>query len=85
MEKDVAFERRFQQVLVAEPSVPGTINILKGLKERYEGHQSVRILDRAHVVAAQLSIRYIRCFLPNKTIDLMDEACANMRVCWELY
>jgi ATP-dependent Clp protease ATP-binding subunit ClpB len=59
VEKDAAFERRFQQVYVAEPSVPDTISILRGLKERYEGHHGVRILDRALIVAAQLSSRYI--------------------------
>jgi len=59
VEKDAAFERRFQQVYVAEPSVPDTISILRGLKERYEGHHGVRIQDRAIVVAAQLSSRYI--------------------------
>lgn len=59
VEKDAAFERRFQQVYVAEPSVPDTISILRGLKERYEGHHGVRIQDRALVVAAQLSSRYI--------------------------
>ncbi|XP_024971060.1 chaperone protein ClpB1 [Cynara cardunculus var. scolymus] len=81
VEKDAAFERRFQQVLVAEPSVPDTVSILRGLKERYEGHHGVRILDRALVVAAQLSSRYITArFLPDKAIDLVDEACANVRV-----
>jgi ATP-dependent Clp protease ATP-binding subunit ClpB len=81
VEKDAAFERRFQQVLVAEPSVPDTISILRGLKERYEGHHGVRILDRALVVAAQLSSRYITGrHLPDKAIDLIDEACANVRV-----
>ncbi|KAJ0527577.1 putative AAA+ ATPase domain, ATPase, AAA-type, core, Clp, repeat (R) domain, Clp ATPase [Helianthus annuus] len=81
VEKDAAFERRFQQVLVAEPSVPDTVSILRGLKERYEGHHGVRILDRALVVAAQLSSRYITGrFLPDKAIDLVDEACANVRV-----
>lgn len=64
VEKDAAFERRFQQVLVAEPSVPDTINILRGLKERYESHHGVRILDRALVVAAQLSSRYITGMIP---------------------
>ena len=59
MEKDAAFERRFQQVFVAEPSVVDTISILRGLKERYEGHHGVRIQDRALVMAAQLSSRYI--------------------------
>lgn len=81
VEKDAAFERRFQQVYVAEPSVPDTVSILRGLKERYEGHHGVRILDRALVVAAQLSSRYITGrHLPDKAIDLVDEACANVRV-----
>ncbi|KAG6635572.1 chaperone protein ClpB1 [Carya illinoinensis] len=81
VEKDAAFERRLQQVFVAEPSVPDTISILRGLKERYEGHHGVRILDRALVVAAQLSSRYITGrHLPDKAIDLVDEACANVRV-----
>nr|ANW72270.1 heat shock protein 101 [Tradescantia hirsutiflora] len=81
VEKDAAFERRFQQVYVAEPSVPDTISILRGLKERYEGHHGVRIQDRALVVAAQLSSRYITGrHLPDKAIDLVDEACANVRV-----
>ncbi|XP_021761516.1 chaperone protein ClpB1 [Chenopodium quinoa] len=81
VEKDAAFERRFQQVYVAEPSVPDTISILRGLKEKYEGHHGVRIQDRALVVAAQLSARYISGrHLPDKAIDLVDEACANVRV-----
>ncbi|WCJ35852.1 Chaperone protein ClpB [Euphorbia peplus] len=81
VEKDPAFERRFQQVYVAEPSVLDTINILRGLKEKYEGHHGVRILDRALVNAAQLSSRYITGrHLPDKAIDLVDEACANVRV-----
>ncbi|XP_004299309.1 PREDICTED: chaperone protein ClpB1 [Fragaria vesca subsp. vesca] len=81
VEKDAAFERRFQQVYVAEPSVPDTVSILRGLKERYEGHHGVRILDRALVMAAQLSSRYITGrHLPDKAIDLVDEACANVRV-----
>ncbi|CAI8583887.1 unnamed protein product [Vicia faba] len=81
VEKDAAFERRFQQVYVAEPSVPDTVSILRGLKERYEGHHGVRIQDRAIVVAAQLSSRYITGrHLPDKAIDLIDEACANVRV-----
>ncbi|CAJ1975356.1 unnamed protein product [Sphenostylis stenocarpa] len=81
VEKDAAFERRFQQVYVAEPSVVDTVSILRGLKERYEGHHGVRILDRALVVAAQLSSRYITGrHLPDKAIDLVDEACANVRV-----
>ncbi|KAM0862313.1 hypothetical protein ACQ4PT_045367 [Festuca glaucescens] len=81
VEKDAAFERRFQQVFVAEPSVADTISILRGLKEKYEGHHGVRIQDRAIVVAAQLSSRYIMGrHLPDKAIDLVDEACANVRV-----
>ncbi|RKP04962.1 P-loop containing nucleoside triphosphate hydrolase protein [Thamnocephalis sphaerospora] len=81
MEKDAAFERRFQQVLVGEPSVTDTISILRGLKERYENHHGVKIADAALVTAAQLSDRYITSrFLPDKAIDLMDEACANTRV-----
>ncbi|KAB2609448.1 chaperone protein ClpB1 [Pyrus ussuriensis x Pyrus communis] len=81
VEKDAAFERRFQQVFVAEPSVPDTISILRGLKERYEGHHCVRILDRTLVVAAQLSSRYITGrHLPDKAIDLVDEACANVKI-----
>ncbi|CAN6717681.1 unnamed protein product [Malus baccata var. baccata] len=81
VDKDAAFERRFQQVYVAEPSVPDTISILRGLKERYEDHHCVRILDRTLVVAAQLSSRYITGrHLPDKAIDLVDEACANVRV-----
>ncbi|KAG2439110.1 hypothetical protein HYH02_006632 [Chlamydomonas schloesseri] len=81
IEKDAAFERRFQQVLVKEPSVPDTIAILRGIKDRYETHHGVHITDRALVVAAELSDRYITTrFLPDKAIDLVDEACANMRV-----
>jgi ATP-dependent Clp protease ATP-binding subunit ClpB len=81
IEKDAAFERRFQQVLVGEPSVPDTVQILRGLKERYEDHHGVHITDRALVVAAQLSERYITArFLPDKAIDLVDEACSNVRV-----
>ncbi|GIL53361.1 hypothetical protein Vafri_9031 [Volvox africanus] len=81
IEKDAAFERRFQQVLVKEPSVADTVAILRGIKERYESHHGVHITDRALVVAAELSDRYITTrFLPDKAIDLVDEACANMRV-----
>lgn len=81
IEKDAAFERRFQPVWVGEPSVLDTISILRGLKEKYEGHHGVRILDSSLVLAAQLSSRYIQGrFLPDKAIDLMDEACANCRV-----
>ncbi|TVR41388.1 MAG: AAA family ATPase [Planctomycetota bacterium] len=81
VEKDPAFERRFQQVLVAEPSVSDTISILRGLKERYEVHHGVRISDAALVAASELSSRYIQGrFLPDKAIDLVDEACAHARV-----
>ncbi|KAI8050294.1 AAA ATPase domain-containing protein [Syncephalis plumigaleata] len=81
MEKDAAFERRFQQVQVGEPSVNDTISILRGLKGKYENHHGVKIADAALVAAAKLSDRYITSrFLPDKAIDLMDEACANTRV-----
>jgi len=81
IEKDAAFERRFQPVQVAEPSVPDCISILRGLKERYENHHGVQISDGALVLAAQLADRYItNRFLPDKAIDLVDEACANTRV-----
>eukprot|EP01117_Protostelium_nocturnum_P019509 TRINITY_DN8472_c0_g1_i2.p1 TRINITY_DN8472_c0_g1~~TRINITY_DN8472_c0_g1_i2.p1 ORF type:complete len:706 (+),score=285.04 TRINITY_DN8472_c0_g1_i2:291-2408(+) len=81
VEKDAAFERRFQQVYVAEPSVNDTISILRGIKEKYETHHGVRITDSAIVIAAQLAHRYItNRFLPDKAIDLVDEACANTRV-----
>ncbi|KAG0100845.1 hypothetical protein BGZ93_000032 [Podila epicladia] len=81
VEKDPAFERRFQQVFVGEPSLSDTISILRGLKERYEVHHGVKIADAALVTAATLAHRYItNRFLPDKAIDLMDEACANTRV-----
>ena len=81
VEKDPAFERRFQQVVVPEPSVVDTISILRGLKERYENHHGVQITDAALVAAAQLADRYITArFLPDKAIDLVDEACASRRV-----
>ena len=81
MEKDAAFERRFQRVNVEPPSVPETISILRGLKERYETHHGVRIADAALVSAATLADRYITTrFLPDKAIDLVDEACAAARV-----
>lgn len=81
VEKDAAFERRFQQVLVGEPSVPDTVQILRGLKERYASHHGVQISDRALVVAAELADRYItNRFLPDKAIDLVDEACSNLQV-----
>merc|ERR1712227_64546 len=81
VEKDPAFERRFQPVHVPEPSVNATISILRGLKERYETHHGIRITDHALVLAAKLADRYIQNrFLPDKAIDLVDEACANVRV-----
>ena len=80
IEKDAALERRFQPVLVNEPSVEDTISILRGLKERYEVHHGVRIKDAALVTAAILSSRYITDrFLPDKAIDLVDEAAAKLR------
>src|SRR5579875_2487800 len=80
IEKDAALERRFQPVLVDEPSVEDTISILRGLKERYEVHHGVRIKDGALVTAAVLSKRYIADrFLPDKAIDLIDEAAARLR------
>jgi ATP-dependent Clp protease ATP-binding subunit ClpB len=80
IEKDPALERRFQQVLVQEPTVEDTISILRGLKERFEIHHGVNIHDRALVAAATLSNRYISDrFLPDKAIDLVDEACALIR------
>ncbi|MEG2464707.1 MAG: ATP-dependent chaperone ClpB [Kiritimatiellia bacterium] len=80
MEKDKALERRFQPVMVQAPSVEDTISILRGLKERFEAHHNVRILDSALVHAAVMSDRYIQDrFLPDKAIDLLDEACAAIR------
>ncbi|RME94919.1 MAG: AAA family ATPase, partial [Verrucomicrobia bacterium] len=80
IEKDAALERRFQPVMVNEPSVEDTISILRGLRERYELHHKVRIQDSALVAAAQLSHRYISDrFLPDKAIDLVDEAAAKLR------
>ena len=80
IEKDAALERRFQPVLVAEPSVEDTISILRGLKERYEVYHGVKIQDAALIAAATLSDRYISDrFLPDKAIDLVDEACAMIR------
>ena len=80
IEKDPALERRFQQVLVREPSIEDTVSILRGLKERFELHHGVRIHDRAIIAAAELSNRYItERFLPDKAIDLIDEACAMIR------
>ena len=81
MEKDKALERRFQRVLVKEPSVEDTISILRGLKERYELHHEVTIHDQALVAAAELSDRYITDrYLPDKALDLVDEASAEIRV-----
>ncbi len=81
IEKDPALERRFQPVLVDEPSVEDTISILRGLKEKYEVHHGVRIKDSALVAAATLSNRYIQDrFLPDKAIDLMDEAASRIRI-----
>jgi len=81
VEKDAALERRFQPVLVGEPSVADTISILRGLKERYEVHHGVRIQDAALVAAASLANRYISDrFLPDKAIDLVDEAASSVRV-----
>jgi ATP-dependent Clp protease ATP-binding subunit ClpB len=80
LEKDAALERRFQTVMVSEPSIDDTISILRGIKERFEVHHGVRILDGALVAAAELSDRYIsERFLPDKAIDLVDEACATIR------
>ncbi|NWG75569.1 MAG: AAA family ATPase, partial [Rubrivivax sp.] len=81
IEKDAALERRFQQVLVGEPSVEETISILRGLKEKYEVHHGVKIKDAALVAAATLSSRYISGrFLPDKAIDLVDEAASRVRI-----
>ncbi|WP_039802763.1 ATP-dependent chaperone ClpB [Nocardia araoensis] len=81
IEKDAALERRFQQVLVGEPSVEDTIGILRGIKERYEVHHGVRITDSALVAAATLSDRYITSrFLPDKAIDLVDESASRLRM-----
>lgn len=81
IEKDKALARRFQSVLVAEPSVEDTVSILRGLKERYEVHHGVRITDAAIVAAAELSHRYIsERFLPDKAIDLIDESAAKLRL-----
>ena len=80
IEKDAALERRFQPVLIREPGVNDSISILRGLKERYEVHHGVRIKDSALVAAVTLSHRYISDrFLPDKAIDLVDEAAALIR------
>ncbi|MCM1265922.1 MAG: ATP-dependent chaperone ClpB [Candidatus Gastranaerophilales bacterium] len=81
IEKDPAFERRFQPIMLDEPSVEDTISILRGLKEKYEVHHGVRILDSALIAAAKLSDRYITDrFLPDKAIDLIDEAASSLRI-----
>lgn len=81
IEKDKALERRFQQVIVSQPTVVDTISILRGLKEKYEIHHGVRITDAALVAAATLSHRYIsERFLPDKAIDLVDEAAAKLNI-----
>ena len=81
IEKDPALERRFQPVLVGEPSVEDTISILRGLKEKYEVHHGIRILDSALIAAAKLSDRYITDrFLPDKAMDLIDEAASSLRI-----
>ena len=80
IEKDAALERRFQPVLINEPTVEDTISILRGLKERYEVFHGVKIQDQALIAAATLSNRYISDrFLPDKAIDLVDEACALIK------
>ncbi|MEG2758618.1 MAG: AAA family ATPase, partial [Rikenellaceae bacterium] len=80
-EKDKALERRFQKVMVDEPTKEDAISILRGLKERYESHHKVRIKDEAIIAAVELSVRYIPSrFLPDKAIDLIDEAAAKMRL-----
>ncbi|KAI1797900.1 P-loop containing nucleoside triphosphate hydrolase protein [Ganoderma leucocontextum] len=81
VEKDPALERRFAQVIVSEPTVPETISILRGIREKYEVHHGVRILDGALISAAQLAHRYLTTRrLPDSAIDLVDEACASVRV-----
>jgi ATP-dependent Clp protease ATP-binding subunit ClpB len=81
IEKDAALERRFQKILVGEPTVEATVAILRGLKERYQVHHGVNITDPAIVAAAELSHRYITDrFLPDKAIDLIDEAAAKIKI-----
>ena len=81
LEKDKALERRFQMVMVDEPNVEDAISILRGLKEKYETHHKVRIQDSAIISAVELSTRYISDrFLPDKAIDLIDEAAAKLRI-----
>ena len=84
IEKDAAFERRFAQVMVNEPNVPDTISILRGIREKYEVHHGVKILDSALISAATLAHRYLtQRRLPDSAIDLVDEACASARVARE--
>ena len=81
VEKDAALERRFQPIQVSEPSIAHTIDILRGLRDRYEAHHRVTITDEALVAAAQMADRYISDrFLPDKAIDLIDEAGARLRI-----
>ena len=81
IEKDAAFERRFQQINVCEPTVDDTLYILRGIKEKDESHYGLTIMDSALTSAAHLSKRYINSrFLPDKAIDLLDEACASLYV-----
>jgi ATP-dependent Clp protease ATP-binding subunit ClpB len=81
IEKDRALERRFQPVLINEPSVEDTITILRGLKNRFESFHGVKITDNALIAASTLSNRYLTSrFLPDKAIDLVDEACASIKV-----
>lgn len=81
VEKDPALERRFQPILVSEPTIEETVNILRGLKEKYELHHGVKIIDNALVAAAELAARYITDrFLPDKAVDLMDEAASALRL-----
>merc|ERR1712159_419299 len=81
IEKDPALERRFQQVMVDQPTVEDTVAILRGLKERYEVHHGVRIQDSALVAAANLGDRYVSArFLPDKAVDLVDEAASRLKI-----
>jgi ATP-dependent Clp protease ATP-binding subunit ClpB len=81
LEKDKALERRFQKVIIDEPTTEDTISILRGLKERYENYHKVQIKDEAIISAVELSHRYVtERFLPDKAIDLVDEACAKLRI-----
>ncbi|KAG8928592.1 Heat shock protein hsp98 [Tulasnella sp. 418] len=80
VEKDAAMERRFTQVIVNEPTISETIAILRGIRERYEIHHAVRIMDSAIVAAAELAARYLKSRkLPDSAVDLIDECCANVK------